>query len=296
LPAGSPFTRLCQQLHLPPSQGRADLHLHTTFSDGSYTPAQVVDLARRSGLAAIAITDHDTLDGIGPARAAAPPALEVIAGVEITCEFLGRELHLLGFFVDLDDAPLLAALADIAGGRRDRFLAMVERLAGRGIRFSDDVLASMPPTSAPGRRHLAQLLVQTGHASTIQEAFQQFLGDRGPIQVAKRRLAVESAIELVRYAGGVAAWAHPPYDDSRTHLRTLRDMGMGAVEVYFPSCRPGHIRPLRDHAESLGLAVTGGSDCHGPEPLRRTVGSFGIGTNDLDRLRLSASTPAGAIP
>src|SRR5690606_7052185 len=117
MPARQPFTYMCQQLARGPRAGRADLHLHTTASDGAYTPAEVVDLARRSGLAAIAVTDHDTLAGVGPARAAAPASLEVIDGVEITCEFRGRELHLLGYFIDPQSRPLLDALTSIRVGR-----------------------------------------------------------------------------------------------------------------------------------------------------------------------------------
>lgn len=284
MPAGSPFTRLCQSLPRPRSLGRADLHLHTTHSDGLYHPEQVVDLARRAGLAAIAVTDHDTLTGIAPARAAARHSLEVIAGVEITCDFQGRELHLLGYFVDPDDGPLVEALADIALSRSERFQIMLDRLAARGV----DVRAqaeTMVRGSALGRRHLAELLVQQGHAATVRQAFQRYLQDRGTVQVAKRRLPVERAIGLVRAAGGVAAWAHPPYDDAVAHLATLRGLGLGGVEIYFPSCRPGHVRRFKEMAGRLGLAVTGGSDCHGPEPLRRAVGSFSVSADELAVLR-----------
>src|SRR5688572_5097474 len=117
MPAGQPFTKLCQSLARPRAHGRADLHLHTIHSDGNYTPAQVVDLARRSGLSAIAITDHDTLDGIAPAERAAETLLEVIPGVEITAEYRGREFHLLGYFFDRDNAPLRAALDHLRSER-----------------------------------------------------------------------------------------------------------------------------------------------------------------------------------
>src|SRR4051794_5315145 len=110
MPAGQPFTQLCQQLARPSKAGRADLHLHTTFSDGEYTPAQIVDLAQRCGLQAIAVTDHDTLAGNSPAQLAAEARLEVIQGVEITAEFRGKELHLLGYFVRLDNTDLLDGL------------------------------------------------------------------------------------------------------------------------------------------------------------------------------------------
>src|SRR5688572_13505927 len=134
MPSRQPFTALCRATSRPPALDRADLHVHTTASDGTYTPAQVVALARRAGLAAVAITDHDTLDGVGPARAAAAgTGLEVIAGVEITAEHRGRELHLLGYFVSTEDGPLVRALARLRRLRRERFLAVLDRLRGCGV-------------------------------------------------------------------------------------------------------------------------------------------------------------------
>src|SRR5947209_3426979 len=134
MPARQPFTRLCQAAARGRCQDRADLHVHTTSSDGGYTPAEVVDLAIRSGLAGVAVTDHDTLDGIPAARAAAAGApVEVIAGVEITAEYDGRELHLLGYFLRLDDAPLLSALARLRAHRAGRFWDMAERLRRCGL-------------------------------------------------------------------------------------------------------------------------------------------------------------------
>src|SRR5262245_50755208 len=138
MPAGQPFTELCRQMARPASFGRADLHMHTTASDGAYMPAEIVDLARRSGLAAIAITDHDTMAGVGPARLVAGASVEVIAGVEITAEFRGKELHLLGLFVDEGDAALNEALATLRQHRRERFGAMVERLRGLGITLPEE--------------------------------------------------------------------------------------------------------------------------------------------------------------
>lgn len=289
MPAGSPFTRLCQRLNQPPGVGRADLHLHTTFSDGTYTPEQVVDLARRSGLAAIAITDHDTLHGYYPAKKVAH-SLELIPGVEITCEFLGRELHLLAYFVDPEDEALNEALLHVRVSRQRRFHTMVERLAQRGVQV--DEVEAPPENGALGRRHLAELLVKAGHADTVSHAFRRYLGDSGSVQVAKERIEVSRAIELVHNAGGVAVWAHPPYDDAKTRLKDLRLLGLDGLEVYFPSCRPGRVPELRHMAHELNMLVTGGSDCHGPEPLRRAVGSFGVGSDDLQRIRVRAGNLA----
>src|SRR5262249_20125117 len=155
MPAGQPFTTLCQQLARPRLAGRADLHLHTIQSDGTYTPGQLVDLARRCGLAAIAITDHDTLAGVAPTRAVAPPSLESVAGVEISTEYNGRELHLLAYFVDPEHPELNAALEKVRRGRVERFREMIERLRGLGVSVS---LEGPAFPDALGRRHLAQLI------------------------------------------------------------------------------------------------------------------------------------------
>jgi 3',5'-nucleoside bisphosphate phosphatase len=292
MPAKQPFTYLCQQLARGPRAGRADLHLHTTASDGAYTPAEVVSLARRSGLAAIAVTDHDTLAGVGPARAAAAGAsLEVIAGVEITCEFRGKELHLLGYFVDVEDRPLLDALATVCEGRAARFGAMVERLRQAGVSVEVEGLEA----HSLGRRHLAELLVAQGKAGSVREAFQRWLRDGAACCVAKRRIAVGEAIRLVRAAGGVAAWAHPPYDgETRSALGELAAMGLGGVEAEYPETGRAQRATMRRWAAELGLAVTGGSDCHGPGP--RAIGTATISDEELERLRpLGKGEGAGSI-
>lgn len=283
MPAHQPFTYLCQQLARGPQHRRADLHLHTIASDGLYTPAQVVELARRCGLAALAITDHDTFAGIGPARQAAEGSeVEVIAGVEITCEFEGRELHLLGYFIDLDYTPLVQALARIRQARTDRFAEMVERLRHLGVQV--DTQGIDPKTTTLGRRHLAELLVSQGKVGSIREAFQRWLGEGSTICLPKRRLAVAEAIRLVREAGGVASWAHPRYDeDTHRQLTELASLGLGAVEVEYPDYSRSQKLTLRQLADACGLAISGGSDCHGPG--KRALGVCTIEDRDLQRLR-----------
>jgi predicted metal-dependent phosphoesterase TrpH len=284
MPAQQPFTALCQAAGRSRHAGRADLHLHTTYSDGSYTPAEVVDLARRCGLSAVAITDHDTLGGVAPARAAAAgTGVEVIAGVEITAEYRGRELHLLGYFVAPDDAPLNAALVTIRRHRAERFRAMVERLRQCGVHLNGEEWQAPSAPEALGRRHLAELLVRAGRVRTVREAFTRYLGDNGRAAVPKKRLPAAEALALVRGAGGVAAWAHPPYDCTQDGLAELWAMGLGAVEVEYPDVRPSRGKQLRAWAAALGLAVTGGSDCHGPG--RRSVGACTVSAEELERLR-----------
>ncbi len=277
MPARQPFTALCQTIGRPPSSGRADLHIHTTYSDGTYTPAQVIDLARRTGLAALALTDHDTLAGVTFAQAAAIGTdIEVIPGVEITSEFLGRELHLLGYFVHLDDAPLNAALARMQARRVSRFWDMVERLRGLGMSFEDNELQAQANNSTLCRRHLATLLIESGRAGSMRDAFTRYLGDNGRVALPKLRLPVGEAIALVRGAGGIASWAHPSYDCTRENLLALRGLGLGAIEANYPTFRPGRVRGLRTLAADLGLAITGGSDCHGPGHPSRAVGACSL--------------------
>ena len=284
MPARQPFTALCQLAARSRLAGRADLHLHTTHSDGAYTPAQVVELARRAGLAAVAVTDHDAVGGVAVARqAAGDSGVEVIAGVEITAEYRGRELHLLGYFFRTDDGPLTAALERVRQGRVERFREMVERLRACGASLD---LRGVPPPAAPealGRRHLAEMLVGQGLAGSVREAFARWLHDGGRAAAPKVRLPVGEAAALVRGAGGVAAYAHPPYDCTRETLAELRALGLGAVEVDHPNVRASRGRELRTWAADLGLAVTAGSDCHGPG--KHAVGACTVTTRELEMLR-----------
>jgi predicted metal-dependent phosphoesterase TrpH len=286
MPRRAPFTALCQAAARPAAAGRIDLHVHTIHSDGAYTPVEVVELARRSGLASIAITDHDTLDGVPPARqAAAGKGVQIVPGVEISTDHHGHELHLLAYYVGLDDPGLTAALQRLCTQRVNRFREMVERLRGCGVSLDERKVSARAATGAVGRRHLAQLMVDAGRASTVREAFFRYLGDRGRVAVPKARLPVQEAIALVRGAGGVASWAHPNYDGIQETLAELRAWGLGALEVEFPSCRPARTRALRALAASCGLAVTGGSDCHGPGHFRQEVGARGITAAELAALR-----------
>jgi 3',5'-nucleoside bisphosphate phosphatase len=285
MPSRQPFTALCRTLAQNRSAGWFDLHIHSTASDGSYTPEQVVNLARRSGLAGLALTDHDTLDGIPAALTAAGGAIEVIPGVEITAEYEGRELHLLGYFVDLADRGLQTALARLRDHRVGRFWEMVERLCACGVTLDRDDLARHAGTGVLGRRRLAEYLMQSAIVTTVREAFQRYLGDKARACVPKLCLPVAEALALVHGAGGVAAWAHPSHDCTREKVDSLKGLGLSALEVHYPSFRPTRVRELQTLADAFGLAATGGSDCHGPARPGRAIGVCGVSREELERLR-----------
>jgi 3',5'-nucleoside bisphosphate phosphatase len=282
MPTGQPFTRLCQTLARPAAEGRADLHLHTTHSDGIYAPREVVDLAHRSGLAAIAITDHDTTCGVAAARQAAGDRIEVIAGVEVTAEHQGREVHLLGYFVRTDDSPLNTALGGLRIHRKQRFEGMVERLRGQGVSIDEEAAKAASSGPAPGRRTLATLLHSSGRVGSVREAFARWLADGRPADLPKARIPLDEAIHLIRNAEGVTSLAHPSAALTLEQLRLLRDLGLQAVEADYPSHKPARGKQLRQWASMLGLLVTGGSDCHGPDGT--AIGACGVTASELQSL------------
>lgn len=282
----STFTSVPNRLAQLVRSRRADLHSHTTASDGDYTPAQVVALARQAKLAAIAITDHDTLAALDEARVAAGEQIEVVPGVEISARFNDREVHLLGYFIRVNHAELNNALARIRARRRARFGDFVAKLAENGTPLPEDRVHLLEETALSlGRRHLAGLLTAAGFARSRHEAFHRFLGPLTGRVIPKWLLPVDEAIHLVRAAGGVASLAHPSPDLTESDYRVLADFGLGALEAVYPWGRNSPAAQLRSIAARLGLAVTGGSDCHGPDPSHRRIGSYGITTDELSVLR-----------
>ena len=286
---GSPFTRLCGHLAVLRDPGRADLHTHTTFSDGTHTPASLVERAHKAGLKAIAVTDHDTTAGIEPTRLAAAGTIEIVTGVEITAEYRGHEVHLLGYFFDPNDSELIAALSDLRTSRRERLIELAGRLRALGPSV-EEAVAAFPSSVSLGRRHLARLLIEGGHARSLHGAFAGWLSRPELADVPKRRLPAADAIALIRGAGGVTSWAHPRADTDLRVLEELRDLGLAAVECAYPWPSRSHETRLRQLARAAGLAITGGSDSHDPDQPTRAVGARSVTLDELARIR--ALTPA----
>ena len=246
-----------------------DLHIHTTASDGTLTPRQAVQLARSLGLAAIAITDHDTTAGLAEAMdAGAELGVEVVPGLELSTEFRGGGVHILGYFIDPDASALRGALDRFVRARQARNEQIVAALAADGFDISMDELRTAWPDTVLGRPHIAELLVRRGYAAAIDEAFDRWLGRGRPYYRPRWRMPLAEAVTVIRASGGLASVAHPlqygfPPDALEAFLYTAKDAGCGALEAYYSKYSPAQQAALRETAARLGLVVSGGSDFHG---------------------------------
>lgn len=274
----------------PHAGGRVDLHTHTVFSDGTLPPAALVDLANRTGLAAIAITDHDSMEGVRPAQDAAGVSLEVVPGIEISTTMEARDLHVLGYFVSPTHADLVARLNRFREERIARVHAIVARLADLGIDLSPEVVLGAAGPGVVGRPHVATALVQAGHVENLEDAFARYLGARGPAYVARPAFHPREAIALIQAAGGVSVLAHPGARTADATVEELAEVGLDGIEVWHPQHGHAQIRRYRALAARLSLLETGGSDFHGPDrgvPL----GDLPVPVAALRRLKEAAGVP-----
>ncbi len=242
-----------------------ELHCHTTCSDGTLTPTQLVQQALKTGVKVLGITDHDTLAGWDEARqAAAGQDLEIVPGLELSTTEQGKSVHILGFYPDPEKlAPFLESRL---AGRRTRAIAMVEKLRILGYPVE---LPDTAPGMAPGRPHIAAALVRAGHVETHHEAFDRFLKDGGPAYVAYEPLGTCEGIRELRRCGAVPVWAHPYLWKAGSVPKAVPkfvEAGLMGLEVYHPSHMPHQREALMALCEQHGLIMTGGSDYHGPRP------------------------------
>jgi predicted metal-dependent phosphoesterase TrpH len=268
----------------------ADLHVHTTHSDGVYSPCEVIVAAARAGLTALAITDHDTVSAITVARPETTRwGIELISGVELTSQLDNCEIHILGYFINEHDSNLQRSIVSLRENRERRINMMAGRLRELGFVIDLEAIRRMFPRAALGRRHLAEHLVQTHQVANTREAFARYLGDRCPACLEKPRLEAATAIGLVTGAGGVAALAHPPQTFQQTQIKALMERGLRAIEVNGPGFSEGKSRRLRYWAEQLELVPIAGSDFHSPDRPGRWVGAITTPSVIVDRLRRATS-------
>ena len=244
-----------------------DLHSHTLHSDGQRSPEELLAEAASAGVKVLSLTDHDTVSGIADASAAATRrGIRLVPGIELSCELHGREVHVLGHFLDPCSGALLKLAADMLAERRERMERMIARAQEAGFKqvTLERVIAASGGENL-GRPHLARALVDCGHAKSIKDAFDRFLHSRGPLWVDRRRLSVTEAAGLVRSAGGTSSIAHPGANGvSRQELKICADAGLDAVEAIHPDHVPTQVEAYERWAAEMGLLVTAGSDYHGP--------------------------------
>jgi predicted metal-dependent phosphoesterase TrpH len=253
-----------------------DLHMHSTASDGSRAPADVVLAASRAKLGAIALTDHDTVAGLAEAqRAGAELGVRVVAGVELSAVEGDTETHLLGLHLR-DTAVLERALADLRAMRERRARRIVERLDAIGVHISMESVLAQAADGAVGRPHVARALIAEGWAVDSRDAFDRYLGAGRPAYVAKEQLGMRDAIAMIHDAGGLAVLAHPAAGGTRERLAALRAEGLDGVEVRHPSHSANDTARLAALARELRLVPSGGSDWHGAAEGPRTIGMMQV--------------------
>jgi predicted metal-dependent phosphoesterase TrpH len=269
---------------------RVDLHAHSTASDGELTPAALVEYARAKGLAALALTDHDSVDGLDAAMdAARATTLELVPGVELSCDVPQNEVHILGYFMDWHDPAFQTMLARFREGRYGRAEKMVKKLTALGAPITFERVKEIAGDASIGRPHVAQALVEAGHVATITEAFDRFIGRTGPAYVERFRLTPQDAVTLILRAGGVPVLAHPR--EVTAWIEPLVKVGLVGLEALYGM----YDEPTRAHlvqlARQYDLLVTGGSDFHGSNRMAylNDLGDVEVSFEVVEQLRARAA-------
>jgi len=268
----------------------ADLHLHSRFSDGTYGPEEMAARARQCQLAAIALTDHDSVEGCaGTARACEAAGIEFIPGTELTAEQDGNELHFLGYFIDTQNPRLLTQIARFQAVRQNRIREMVARINRLHVPLSADAVFALANCRAPGRPHVARALVAAGLCATPDEAFERFLRKDRPAWVPKFKMSAKEALELIHQAGGVAVLAHPGLNRTDEVIPGLAEAGMDGLECFHTKHSPATAERYQELAGRFNLLVTGGSDCHGLSKGRVLIGTVKVPYQYVEALRARAA-------
>lgn len=263
----------------------ADLHLHTNFSDGTYTPEELAQRGHEEGLHVMALTDHDTIDGCERmGKACEKHGIRFIPACEITAEVDGCEIHMLGYQLNTKHARFLKELSHFQAIRQNRVKEIVHRLNKLGIPLSEQRVLQIANCDAPGRPHIGRALVEDGHCKSLDEAFKKYLKANKPAWVPRIKIAAEDAIALIHEAGGVAVMAHPGLNRIDQVIPQLVEAGMDGIECFHSR----HSTPIAEHyleiADRYKLVATGGSDCHGMNKGKPLIGSVKLPLLHVEQL------------
>lgn len=242
-----------------------DLHSHTTASDGTLSPRELVRAAVKRGVRVLAITDHDSTEGLRDAfdEAARHPPLTIVPGLEINCDVPGAEVHVLGYYVDYEAAWFQDFLREQRAERAARVHRIAERLAELGMPIDPAEVFAIVKEGSPGRPHVAQVMVQRGYVKSVREAFDKWLHANGPANVPRKRLTPMDAIAVIRRAGGVPVFAHPGFASRDELVPDMVAAGLMGIETYYAEHSAAQIAHYKDLCRQHGLIATGGSDYHG---------------------------------
>lgn len=269
----------------------ADLHVHTYYSDSTFSPEEVLSAAKDKALSAIAICDHDTTDGVEPcAKIGMESGIEVIPGIELTVEKPDAEIHILGYMIDYRLQWLQKKLKTIQEGRVKRIYKMLERLDAEGIKIAAKEVFDIAGRGSVGRLHLARAILNSGAAKNFREVFEKYLGFGRSCYVPNIKFEPKEAIEMVIQAGGVPVIAHPGILSRDEYIPELVSCGLKGIEVYHTDHNTSTTRHYEELADSLGLIKTGGSDCHGAGKGRVLIGTVRVPYEIVERLKAEAGS------
>ena len=264
----------------------ADLHLHTQFSDGTFTPEELVLRAQNVGLACIALTDHDTVEGCARAAAAcASVRLEFISGAELTAEHDDTEVHVLGYFLDTQNQVLLDRIGKFQAVRQNRIREMCAALNKLGIPLKAESVFALANCKSPGRPHVARALVKEKLIGHLDEAFEKYLKKGRPAWVPKTKMSALESVELIHQAGGLAVMAHPGLNRTDDIIPDLVKAGLDGIECFHTKHSTVMAERYLEIAEKYNLLVTGGSDCHGFSKKQPLIGTVKLPYDHVEKLK-----------
>jgi len=243
---------------------KADLHIHTTSSDGLLSPEEVVKWAVYKKLSAVGITDHDTIKGIQPAiDYSIDYNIEIVPGIELSTEDNEYEIHILGYYIDFKKEWLHQKLNEIYESRYNRAVMMIEKLSALGIQITLQQVKNIAETGTIGRPHIARAMLEMGYIDNMKDAFNKYIGNGCPAYVERYKISCQEAIDMIKNLGGVPVLAHPGLINKKVNINKIIDMGIEGIEVYHSKHDNETIRSTYKLAMDRKLLITGGSDCHG---------------------------------
>jgi len=264
----------------------ADLHLHTHFSDGTFSPEELAGYGQRFGFTALALTDHDSVEGcVRMAEVCGKAGIEFISGTELTAEHNGTELHLLGYLVDTRNEKLLGDIARFQAVRQDRIREMVSRLNELHVPLEAEMVFALANCKSPGRPHVARALVKAGLCKSLDEAFERFLKKNRPAWVPKAKMSALEGVELIHQAGGLAVMAHPGLNRTDDVIPALVDAGLDGIECFHTKHSTATSARYLEMADKFHLLVTGGSDCHGFSKGKPLIGTVKLPYEHVEKLK-----------